>query len=56
MHAGEVEIDVSLVARLLAAQFPHGAGLPIKVGEPAMDLKPAWTLFDRWARDRPGPR
>lgn len=30
MHADEVEIDVSLVGRLLAAQFPRWAGLPIR--------------------------
>ena len=29
MHADEVETDVSLVHRLLAAQFPHWADLPI---------------------------
>ena len=29
MHADEVETDVSLVRRLLAAQFPRWAGLPI---------------------------
>ena len=30
MHADEVDIDVSLVGRLLAAQFPPWADLPIK--------------------------
>jgi aminoglycoside phosphotransferase (APT) family kinase protein len=30
MHHGEVETDVALVRRLLAAQFPHWAGLPIE--------------------------
>lgn len=30
MHADEVETDVSLVGRLLAAQFPRWAGLPIE--------------------------
>ena len=29
MHAEEVETDVSLVSRLLAAQFPKWADLPI---------------------------
>lgn len=29
MHAGEVHTDVSVVGRLLAAQFPQWAGLPI---------------------------
>ncbi|HEX6710344.1 MAG TPA: aminoglycoside phosphotransferase family protein, partial [Rubrobacter sp.] len=30
MHADEVNIDVALVRRLIAAQFPHWADLPIK--------------------------
>jgi aminoglycoside phosphotransferase (APT) family kinase protein len=30
MHADEVEIDISLVRRLLAAQFPHWADLPVE--------------------------
>ena len=30
LHAGEVDTDVSLVRRLLAAQFPHWADLPIE--------------------------
>jgi aminoglycoside phosphotransferase (APT) family kinase protein len=30
MHADEVSTDVRLVERLLATQFPHWAGLPIK--------------------------
>lgn len=30
MHAAEVDTDVSLVRRLLAAQFPHWADLPIE--------------------------
>jgi aminoglycoside phosphotransferase (APT) family kinase protein len=30
MHAGEVDTDVTLVGRLLAAQFPQWAGLPIE--------------------------
>jgi aminoglycoside phosphotransferase (APT) family kinase protein len=30
MHAAEVDTDASLVARLLAAQFPHWADLPIE--------------------------
>ena len=29
MHAGEVETDAALVRRLLAAQFPQWAGLPV---------------------------
>src|SRR4051812_42982522 len=30
MHAGPVNIDVSLVGRLVATQFPHWADLPIE--------------------------
>ena len=30
MHADELETDASLVGRLLAAQFPHWADLPIE--------------------------
>ncbi|WP_446211075.1 aminoglycoside phosphotransferase family protein [Micromonospora sp. IBSANI012] len=30
MHADEIETDVDLVRRLLAGQFPHWAGLPIR--------------------------
>jgi aminoglycoside phosphotransferase (APT) family kinase protein len=30
MHSGEVDTDVSLVARLLAAQFPHWANFPVE--------------------------
>jgi aminoglycoside phosphotransferase (APT) family kinase protein len=29
MHAGEVDIDLSLVARLLVEQFPQWADLPL---------------------------
>ena len=29
MHAGEQPIDAALVGRLLAAQFPHYAHLPL---------------------------
>jgi aminoglycoside phosphotransferase (APT) family kinase protein len=31
MHSTEVDTDVSLVTRLLAAQFPHWANLPIEL-------------------------
>jgi aminoglycoside phosphotransferase (APT) family kinase protein len=30
MHADEADIDISLVRRLLAAQFPHWADLPVE--------------------------
>jgi aminoglycoside phosphotransferase (APT) family kinase protein len=35
MHADEVDTDASLVGRLLAAQFPRWAGLPVKPVRPA---------------------
>src|SRR4051812_13142336 len=34
MHADEVDIDIHLVGRLVAAQFPHWAGLPIEPVRP----------------------
>jgi aminoglycoside phosphotransferase (APT) family kinase protein len=34
MHTNEVDIDTSLVKRLLAAQFPHWAGLPVTPAVP----------------------
>jgi aminoglycoside phosphotransferase (APT) family kinase protein len=34
MHPDELDIDATLVRRLLAAQFPHWAGLPIEPVEP----------------------
>src|SRR4029453_4554335 len=38
MHHDELDIDASLVRRLLASQFPRGAGLPIGgVGPPGTD-------------------
>ena len=36
MHDGEVDIDPGLVRRLVAAQFPHLADLPVRPsGRPA---------------------
>src|SRR3989442_1336321 len=34
MHADEVDIDIPLVRRLLAAQFPEWASLPIEAVHP----------------------
>jgi len=34
MHADEVDLDIPLVSRLLAAQFPQWAGLPIQPVQP----------------------
>jgi hypothetical protein len=30
LHAGEIDISTGLAARLIAEQFPHWAGLPIR--------------------------
>jgi aminoglycoside phosphotransferase (APT) family kinase protein len=59
MHAGQVDIDVALVRRLLAAQFPAWAGLPLvpvastgtvnalyRLGE---ELVVRLPLVERWA-------
>ncbi len=35
MHAGEIDIDASLVSRLIATQFPRWAELPLRRVEPA---------------------
>ena len=35
MHAGEIDIDASLVSRLVATQFPQWAELPLQRVEPA---------------------
>jgi aminoglycoside phosphotransferase (APT) family kinase protein len=34
-HAGELDIDISVVARLIAEQFPHWAHLPVRPIEPS---------------------
>ena len=35
MHEGELDIGAELVGRLVAAQFPRLAGLPIRAVQPA---------------------
>ncbi len=30
LHAGEIDISAGLAARLIAEQFPHWAGLPVR--------------------------
>jgi aminoglycoside phosphotransferase (APT) family kinase protein len=60
MHADEVDIDASLVRRLLAAQFPHWADLPIEPVPSAGTVNALYRLGDhmvvrlprveRWAR------
>jgi aminoglycoside phosphotransferase (APT) family kinase protein len=49
MHADEVETDVSLVRRLLAAQFPHWADLPIAPVESAGTDNAIYRLGDDMA-------
>jgi aminoglycoside phosphotransferase (APT) family kinase protein len=61
MHEGEVEIDVDLVGRLLAEQFPHLADLPIREVRSTGTVNAIYRLGDHlyarlprvrgWARD-----
>jgi aminoglycoside phosphotransferase (APT) family kinase protein len=64
MHADEVDTDVSLVRRLLAAQFPHWADLPIAPVESAGTDNAIYRLDDdmavrlpriHWATGQPVP-
>jgi len=47
MHADEVEVDIPLVSRLLAAQFPQWAALPIKPVQPLGTDNALFRLGDR---------
>ena len=61
MHDGEVDIDAGLVGRLLAAQFPRLAGLPVRAVQPAGTVNAMYRLGDHlcarlprvqsWAQD-----
>jgi aminoglycoside phosphotransferase (APT) family kinase protein len=61
MHAGEVDIDEELVARLVAAQFPQLADLPISAIQSAGTVNAIYRLGDHlcarlprmasWAKD-----
>ena len=61
MHDGEVDIDVDLVRRLVAEQFPHLADLPISAVRSTGTVNAIYRLGDRlcarlprvrgWARD-----
>ena len=61
MHDGEVDIDAGLVGRLVAAQFPRLAGLPVSAVQPAGTVNAIYRLGDdlcarlprvaSWARD-----
>jgi aminoglycoside phosphotransferase (APT) family kinase protein len=47
MHEGEVGIDEELVGRLVAAQFPHLAGLPICAVQSTGTVNAIYRLGDR---------
>src|SRR5437773_1883884 len=49
MHANEVDIDVTLVRRLLAAQFPTWADLPIEPADSAGTVHAIYRLGDDMA-------
>jgi aminoglycoside phosphotransferase (APT) family kinase protein len=61
MHDGEVDIDAALVRRLVAAQFPGLAGLPVRAVRSTGTVNAIYRLGDhlyarlprlpRWARD-----
>jgi len=61
MHAGEVDVDVPLVRRLLAAQFPQWADLPISAVQGTGTVNAIYRLGDHlcvrlprveeWAQD-----
>lgn len=46
MHADEIRIDDALVCRLIAAQFPHWAGLPLLRVEPSGTVNAIFRLGD----------
>lgn len=49
MHADELEIDPGLVRRLVAAQFPQWAGLPLRRIEPSGTVHAIFRLGDELA-------
>jgi aminoglycoside phosphotransferase (APT) family kinase protein len=61
MHDGEFDIDAGLVGRLVAAQFPRLAGLPVSAVQPAGTVNAIYRLGDHlcarlprvpsWAKD-----
>lgn len=53
MHDGEVDIDGELVGRLVAAQFPHLADLPIRAVEPAGTVNAIYRLGDHFCARLP---
>jgi aminoglycoside phosphotransferase (APT) family kinase protein len=46
MHEGELDIGAELVGRLVAAQFPRLAGLPIRAVQPAGTVNAIYRLGD----------
>jgi aminoglycoside phosphotransferase (APT) family kinase protein len=46
MHAGEFQIEEALVRRLLAAQFPQWADLPLRRAEPSGTVNAVYRLGD----------
>ena len=46
MHADELDLDEALVRRLLAEQFPHWAGLPLRRIEPSGTVHAIFRLGD----------
>jgi hypothetical protein len=55
MHADEAEIDVSLVRRLLAAQFPRWADLPVEPFPSSGTVNAVYRSVSRWI-DGENPR
>lgn len=49
MHVGEVDIDAALVARLVAAQFPQFAGLPIRAVPATGTVNAIYRLGDHFS-------
>jgi len=47
MHDGELDIDAGLVGRLVAAQFPRLAGLPVSAVQPAGTVNAIYRLGDQ---------
>jgi aminoglycoside phosphotransferase (APT) family kinase protein len=53
MHDGEVDIDAGLVGRLVAAQFPRLAGLPVSAVQPAGTVNAIYRLGDEFCARLP---
>ena len=53
MHLDEIDTDTDLVRRLLSAQFPHWAGLPIEPVESYGTDHDIYRLGDDWVARLP---